>query len=63
MFQGYFSQYSAEKNDLIQFKVESVCEDFVKGLIGPVEVKLPRGLIEGFEYKKDENIFISRSGG
>jgi hypothetical protein len=43
--------------------VESVCEDFVKGLIGPVEVKLPRGLIEGFEYKKDENIFISRCGG
>jgi hypothetical protein len=28
-----------------------------------VEVKLPRSLIEGFEYKKDENIFISRAGG
>jgi hypothetical protein len=26
-----------------------------------VEVKVPRSLIKGFEYKKDENIFISKS--
>lgn len=31
------------------------------GYIGPVKVVAPATKIEGFEYKKDENIFIYRS--
>lgn len=55
---------SAEKKDIIDFKVTEINEDSIKGRLGPAEVLIPKSKMDSIncEYVKDENYFMVRLG-